>query len=715
MPTDDPRLIAQEICHLERMHTSGFSLMIRRMHRRSLLNCCLWLLTLGWMLSLSACSYYFKTISDDDYNLPPSSRTVAPVGVLRTQGAVTVSGPTTTLNGKGSYVVLDFGKEVGGIPSLQFGTASDSAQSVFLAFSESLLYTGPQSDRSDGGHGQDGNLIAAVTAQGTYTVPAEKLRGGFRYLTVGLQTRGSVELTSVTLYFTPAPALSDLRAYSGSFRSNDDLLNRIWYAGAYTVQMNTIDPLQGRIWPPPASNWFNNGVSGSGTTILVDGAKRDRLIWPGDLGIEALTAYLSTGDTLSVKNDLDTLFAHQDSAGGLPYVGPEANFGTVSDTYHLWTLNVVIDYYLYSGDRAWVIAHWPQIKKAVAFSTAKIGTHGLLSVNLKLDWGRHVPGGEEISANALLFQVLKGASFLAAIAEDSTAQSLYSDTAASVRSAINLYLWDAGSGMYMDVPGSSLHPQDGNSLAVWFEVPDSTAKSLSISAALKRRWTGFGALTPERSNVIANFPGSMEVLAHFAAGDDVTALSLIRIQWGYMLSNPYGTGGTFWEEYLPDGEFNGGDYMSLAHGWATGPTSGLTNYVAGIGPELSTTVPFHLIPHPGDLTQVSATVPLPQGTVSTSWKYLQNGASFVETVTAPAGVAGRYGIPTGGQATTISIDGQQVWSTCRAGEAVQSGMTLGNVSMDGAYVYLSSVTGSHTVAATAGCSGSSARGLLPAL
>jgi neutral trehalase len=63
----------------------------------------------------------------------------------------------------------------------------------------------------------------------------------------------------------------------------------------------------------------------------------------------------------------------------------------------------VVDYYLYSGDRSWVIAHWTQIKKAVSFST-----------------------------------------------EEPAAQSFYSDTAASLRSAINLTLWDAAAGMYAD-------------------------------------------------------------------------------------------------------------------------------------------------------------------------------------------------------------------------------------------------------------------------
>jgi hypothetical protein len=205
------------------------------------------------MLSLGACSHNSVPFSDDDYNLSPFSRTLAPVAVQRINGGVSspdqiLTGSATTIKGMGSYIVLDFGKEVGGITSLQFGAVSDSAQSVFLAFSESVLYTGPQSDLSTGNGALDGNLSANVTANGTYSVPLERLRGGFRYLTVGLQTSGSVELTGVKIYFTPAPTLPNLRAYRGSFRSNDDLLNRVWYAGAYTVQMDTIDPLQG----PPA-------------------------------------------------------------------------------------------------------------------------------------------------------------------------------------------------------------------------------------------------------------------------------------------------------------------------------------------------------------------------------------------------------------------------------------------------------------------------------
>lgn len=613
-----------------------------------------------------------------------------------------LSGGVTTLTGAGSYIVLDFGKEVGGIVSLDFGSRNPTAQTVSLAFSESIQYAGLSSDTSNGN--PPGYLLAFVIPGTRYTMPAERLRGGFRYLTIGLQSDGPVTLTGVSLNFTAAPAMSDLRAYQGSFSSSDDLLDRIWYAGAYTVQMDTIAPNQGQAYPPPPSGWLNNGLSGAGVSLLTDGAKRDRFVWPGDLGIAAPADFVSLGDTLSVRNDLDTLFAMQSEAGCLPYVGPEASLGYVSDTYHLWTLVAVAEYYLYSGDKDWVVLHWPQIKKAVAFSMAKIDTNGLFDISLPSDWGRDVTGGEEISANALLFRVLIETSYLAAVVSDPQAESAYAAAAASLKSSINAQLWDQNAGMYMDKPGSTLYPQDGNSLAVWFGVADTNAKCLSISSALKQRWNRFGAVTPERTNAIASFPGSIEVMAHFAAGDDATALELIRLQWGYMLNSPLGTGSTFWEGLLQDGSFDyGGRYMSLAHGWATGPTYALTLYAAGIGPELSGTTPFHVIPHPGDLTYASATLVLPQGTVSSSWRRLQNGM-FIEEVSAPAGIAGRYGIPIPQGSASLSVDRQLVWSTCGSAQIAASALSLGGITSDGKYVYLGSVKGSHTMTAYSGCS-----------
>jgi hypothetical protein len=667
---------------------------------------CITKIVAATMLTLMGCSATNSSPSlgrSDKYNFSPSSRFLKPIAVVETQGRVlspnaVLSGGTTVLQGQWSYLVFDFGKEVGGIVSLQFGDASDSAQSLAVAFSESSLYMGPTSDQSSNGGGTDGFLPVNVTPHGEYVTPTDKLRGGFRYLTVAMTTNGMVQLTGVSLQFTAAPALLDLRAYKGSFESSNDTLNRIWHAGAYTVQMDTIAPDQGAAWPPPVEGWLNNGMSGSGITVLTDGAKRDRIVWSGDLGVSAVTAYVSTGDTLSVKNDLDTLFAMQDAAGGLPYSGPELNAGTWSDTYHLWALIAVVDYYLYSGDQAWLLAHWSQIERAIQFSTTKIDTAGLLSVDLLLDWGRQSPGGEEISANALLYHALQGASFLATVVGDPVSANQYAAQASELRTAIQSRLWDSVYGMYRDVPGSSLYPQDGNALALWFGIPDSATDRARISANLRLRWNSFGAVTPERPGAIATFPGSMEILGHFAAGEDNNALDLIQLEWGYMLASPVGTGSTFWEGYLQDGSFDyGGRYMSLAHGWATGPTGALTQYVAGIGPELSTSAQFHFIPHPGNLSYVAATLPLPEGEVNVSWN--QSPAGFVAHVNAPASMTGRYGVPVRTGTASVSVDGKVVWNTC--GSVSATG--FGKISSDGNYVYLSQVSGPHTIVAKNTC------------
>lgn len=59
----------------------------------------------------------------------------------------------------------------------------------------------------------------------------------------------------------------------------------------------------------------------TGDTILVDGAKRDRMVWPGDMGVSVVTALVTTGDGDASANALKTLYKYQDPSGMLPYVG----------------------------------------------------------------------------------------------------------------------------------------------------------------------------------------------------------------------------------------------------------------------------------------------------------------------------------------------------------------------------------------------------------
>jgi hypothetical protein len=152
--------------------------------------------------------------------------------------------------------------------------------------------------------------------------------------------------------------------------------------------VDTIKPEQGRVWGPPLSGWENNGVVGIGSSVLVDGAKRDRTVWPGDMGIAVPTAFVSTNELISTRNSLTTLYQHQNSiTGELPFAGPEVNFYG-SDTYHMWTLVGTANYYLYSADRSWLDGIWAQYKAGVTYIINKINSRGLLYVTGTADWAR---------------------------------------------------------------------------------------------------------------------------------------------------------------------------------------------------------------------------------------------------------------------------------------------------------------------------------------
>jgi hypothetical protein len=628
----------------------------------------------------------------DPYNLSPTSRTIAPTSVYTTSGTVTnpgnvLSGQATRLTGIGASVTLDFGKEVGGIITLGFAGSSGAGQSVGLAFSESSQSVGPNSDASAGG--TDGAIFAAVTGAGSYTMPTDKLRGGFRYLTLFLNSGGWVDVNRVSLNFTAAPGLSNPSSYPDYFFSDDSLLNQIWYAGAYTVQLNTIDPAQGRVYPPVSSGWENNAVVGVGSEVLVDGAKRDRTVWPGDLGVSVPTAYVSTDDMTAVRNSVTTMYNAQKPTGELPWGGPQFNLYS-SDTYHMWTLIGTSTYYLYTADKAWLDGIWSKYQLGMDFIAAKVDGNGLLNVTGTLDWARGGQGGENIEANAMLYQALTTGATLAQIEGDGTLAANYSSRASALKTQINNRLWDAAAGAYKDNPTSTLHPQDGNSLAVWYDVVPSSTRARSVVDYLRTNWNSVGAQTPEWNNNVSPFTGSMEVYAHFAAGDDTNALALIRREWGYMLNSPIGTKSTFWEGMTNTGGFaNGGSFTSLAHGWSTGPTGALTSDVLGIKPTTAAGLTYQVIPHPGDLSHVEGTLTVAAGkTIHASYDH-DTAGNFTLRVDAStnSGSTGVIAVPTWGQNHLVTINGATAWN----GASFAGATGIASADQDANYIYFRGV------------------------
>ena len=262
----------------------------------------------------------------DSNNFSPASRNVAPAQIKDQDHNVLSSWPgPAELSSNGSMLVFDFGKEVGGIVSVGY-TACGSG-TLGLSFSEASNFTGYTSDESNGGSGPDGALTVAVApatcgAAGQYTTPEAQQRGGFRYLTLFAMSSGPIDIniTSIEVEISFAPTWANLRAYGGYFHSSDEVLNSIWYASTYTVQTNTIPSDDARQYPLLNTGWANNASLGtdSGYSAIVDGAKRDRAIWAGDLGVATRSVLIGTGDQQSIMNALQVQYAYQVSDPAAP-------------------------------------------------------------------------------------------------------------------------------------------------------------------------------------------------------------------------------------------------------------------------------------------------------------------------------------------------------------------------------------------------------------
>ncbi|KZP23277.1 glycoside hydrolase family 78 protein, partial [Athelia psychrophila] len=631
----------------------------------------------------------------DAFNYSPANRTLGAVNIHSVNG--TVDGASglvnntagnATLSGSGSYVVLDFGKEVGGRISLDVvNSTSNSAFS--LSFTESPLFISPtESDDSaimTTTFTADGVLsVPAPLVAGTYTQPAALLRGGFRYLTIVSNSDDNLTISNVALNITFAPHwTTPLTDYTGYFSAQDtsgfhdvDFLNKLWYGGAYTVQTNTIDVNEGRTNPTAGvPGWANNATAGPVTgPVLVDGAKRDRNVWPGDMGISSNSLLVSTNDLLPLKNSLLVMFTTQNATdGSLKASGPPIN-SHGSDTYICWTLIGLHNYYMYSGDLDFVQTVWTNYTRAVAFLESQADSTGMLNVTTYTkDWGRVGGGGHNSATNALAYKVLVDSADLASKLGNTTLAAAYAANASSLKTAYNTLLWDATAGMYRDNDTTSLHPEDGNSLAVLYNLTQSVEQNQNISEGLTAFWTDIGPVTPELADTISPFVGGFELQAHFIAGNGSRALDLMRKEWGYMLYTNTSVQSTMLEGYTTNGSlyyrseagYNyDASYTSHSHGWSTGPTFSLSFYLLGLQLQSAQGATWSVAPVLSGLNAAEGGYETGLGWFGVQWTASNTTSNITLEVSTPEGTNGTVALPGTGP---LTVDGTAVPASATSG------------------------------------------------
>lgn len=520
---------------------------------------------------------------------------------------------------------------------------------LVLAYTESPFFAGRLCDATGDQLAQDIPLRVDIKHTGTNCVGGGYNRGAFKYLTVfmpenDLPTEGgyihegfssprkrsadtqkplqsgkylgssknetgepAVTISSLWVNCSAFPSMPNGRAYTGYFDSSSSMLNRVWYAGAWTLQLSTLDPREGgsiidfnRFFDhnnAPRGAWYSNYTIANGTTVTTDGAKRDRMVWPGDMTIAVPGIAVTTYDMLAVRNALNTIYDHQYGDGSMPYAGPPMGaFGEFSDTYHLHTLVGTYYYALYSGDLDWVKSRWNAYLTALAISINKVDETGLLHVTSVNDWIRPGMTGHNVEASSILYEVLGNSIKLAkwiGKKDTKTNGEEWAYTQSRLRKGIST-LYCKQDGLYSDNMGrrgcngpEKVLPQDGNSWALMSGAFEDEEQAYNISENLRKRWIKYGAPAVEFPNVISPFASSFELLGHAAAGNHDAAVELIELMWGYMLDGPGMTNSTLIEGYRTDGYIQYPAYWSAArnshaHGWAAGPTTVLTQGILGI-------------------------------------------------------------------------------------------------------------------------------------
>lgn len=390
-----------------------------------------------------------------------------------------------------------------------------------FGLTESPNFIGPHSDSTRDIEFDD--PLPMTITRGNSSFDKIHVRGAFKYLTVFINNATNtstsspkVTLTDLWVDYSAMPHFANPQAYTGYFYSSDNLLNRIWYAGAYTLQMTTIDPAQGGALVSYNRNidhnnfgpgqWASNFTIANGTSVTTDGAKRDRMVYAGDMSIAVPGIAVSTYDLNSIQNALETLFAHQYSDNRLPYAGPPMGFmNEFSDTYHLHALLGVYNYVHYSGDIAWLQNYWTKHKAALAYSIAKVDPRtGLFYATSGNDWLRPGMGGINSEANGIFYEAvvrsIEMAGLLGSYYTTEAELKLWRKTRDGVHSGLEV-LWDDTRGMYSDNNDTrrTIYPQDGNSWILMTDALVNTTRAKRISNELRKRWGKYGAPAVEVS------------------------------------------------------------------------------------------------------------------------------------------------------------------------------------------------------------------------
>ncbi len=399
----------------------------------------------------------------------------------------------------------------------------------------------------------------------------------FRY--VYIEKEAGSTYTDVLMDYEYSP--HDL-SHSGSFRCSDDELNRIWEVGAYTMDLTTRE-------------------------FFMDGIKRDRWTWSGDAIQSYLMNYYLRFDTECVKRTIRQL------RGKDPVT---AHVNTIMDYTFYW-FKSVLDYYLYTGDAAFVREMWPRMVTLMDYCLSRTNSEGMAEGQpddwIFVDWvdfPMHKRG--TLCFEQILF--CKALETMAVCGQLLGKKTDYRAKADALRATIRQTFWSHDLQAYLHAI------EDGQLNRQITKFPNMFAILYGLAYEEERKEIMQSVmLNPAVDPITTPYMRFYELEALCMMGYHEEVLREMRAYWGGMLRE----GATsFWEKYVPTETgtqhlaMYGRPYgKSLCHAWGASPVYLLGRYYLGVQPTKPGYEEFEVRPVLGDLEWMEGDVPTPQGMI----------------------------------------------------------------------------------------------------
>lgn len=381
---------------------------------------------------------------------------------------------------------------------------------------------------------------------------------------------------------------------------------------------------------------------------VVDGGKRDRLLWTGDLYFAQRNVYYAFANPIYMRDSLKMMAFNQTPEGYVhasPYAErsvppPSGDYGPFpSDEFAAWLAPVAWDHLLYTGDVETLKTVYPAIRCLEGYLGSRIGENGLFvqrpetskhACNLNLGDVR-----TRSYMNILLWGVFTDTARIAntlGLADDSQVSQKRAD---ALKKAIFEQFWDETNGCFREA----------------LETPKSGTEANALALSMR-------FVSPEQALRIArqlgkNDHGKFQSLAsrgRFEYGFGQSALQAILDHHWLQLLDPNWKGAATTSECM----------NMLTRGWGdeshpdTAIATHFSAYILGVTPTAPGFSRFQVCPTPvKEVTWARGLVPTPHGPIAAGWE--NAGDSFMLDLSVPQDTLADVVLPNSG---TVLVNGK---------------------------------------------------------